>query len=199
MRISDIERTLDEIAENMSVVFYSEGGNEYYELLNFKKWQKVDKPRPSIIPPYQSSSAILRGTLAPKKTEEKLNELNPEKKEIIPRGEHQNVVLSGEDYEKLAAACGSKEKREEYIERLSGWLKQIGPKKASAYSSHYATITNWVRRDRENNPKAAGAANEPDGESLSRVKEYLRRKGRSAGKAEAAGTDAFGADGSDAK
>lgn len=63
MRVADVESALDEVAENMSVTMYSHDGNEYYSFDNWKKWQKVDKPSPSNIIPYDSESCnIIRGT-----------------------------------------------------------------------------------------------------------------------------------------
>ncbi len=43
-RIADIEKSLDNIAANMSVIFYTHDGKEYYSLTNWDKWQKVEKP-----------------------------------------------------------------------------------------------------------------------------------------------------------
>lgn len=63
MRVADVESALDEVAENMSVTMYSHDGNEYYSFDNWKKWQRVDKPSPSNIIPYDSESCnIIRGT-----------------------------------------------------------------------------------------------------------------------------------------
>lgn len=62
IRTADIEKSLSEIAANMSVVFYKCNGNEYYCLKNWIKWQKVDKPTPSIIPPIDKNTEIIRGT-----------------------------------------------------------------------------------------------------------------------------------------
>lgn len=63
IRVADIEKSLDEIAAHMSVIFYTHDGNEYYELTNWNVWQKVDKPQKSKIPPYNSDdSEIIRGT-----------------------------------------------------------------------------------------------------------------------------------------
>ncbi len=60
----DIERSLDEIAENMSILFYDCGGNEYYNLTNWSVWQKVDRPQKSRLPaPEDDDSTIVRRTL----------------------------------------------------------------------------------------------------------------------------------------
>ena len=63
MRVADIDKTLDEIASNMSVVFYECNGNEYYSLTNWSKWQRVDRPTDSQIPPLEEDSHIIRRSL----------------------------------------------------------------------------------------------------------------------------------------
>lgn len=51
IRIIDIETALSEIALNLSVTFYSaDNGNQYYSLDNWKKWQSIEKAKPSKIP-----------------------------------------------------------------------------------------------------------------------------------------------------
>ena len=60
-------------------------------------------------------------------------------------GEFLNVRLTDSEHQKLTNRYGEKI-RDEYIERLSGYLKQKGPK----YKDHYATILNWCRRDKVN-------------------------------------------------
>lgn len=200
MRVSDVERTLNEIAQNMSVVFYEEGGSEYYELINFLKWQKVDKPHPSMIPPFGDTSRTLRGAVAPNRKEEKRKEVNKTEKKDA-RGEHRNVFLSDDEFYKLKNVCGSEQKRLAYIERLSGWLEQIGVKKASIYSSHYATIANWVRRDHEKTGQPeTSLTRAADEESLLRVKEFLREKkqnGNDSGKTGVKESKAAGKSGGD--
>lgn len=57
-------------------------------------------------------------------------------------GEFENVVLTGEEHEKLVDSLGDMGARE-YIERLSSYLAQSGRQ----YKSHYATMLNWWRKD----------------------------------------------------
>lgn len=60
------------------------------------------------------------------------------------------VELTTGEHEKLQKALG--DKTEYYIERLDGYIGQIGEAKARAkYKSHYHTILNWSRKD--NPPK----------------------------------------------
>jgi hypothetical protein len=56
-------------------------------------------------------------------------------------GEFGNVFLTDEEYQNLSITL--KTKRDSYIEKLSAYMKSKGKK----YSSHYATILNWWRKD----------------------------------------------------
>ena len=91
IRVTDIDKALSEISSNMSVIFYTYNENIYYELTNWNKWQKVEKPQSSIIPAFDENdetiqrlfddcSATCRGRVSPKRKEEKRKEEN--RKEI---------------------------------------------------------------------------------------------------------------------
>ena len=63
-RIADIEKSLDSIAANMSVIFYTHDGKDYYSLTNWNKWQKVEKPSKfRNIPEFGEDSEITRQTV----------------------------------------------------------------------------------------------------------------------------------------
>ena len=51
MRVGDVDKALCDIARYMSVMFYRVNGNEYYQLVNWRVWQRVDKPQKSKLPP----------------------------------------------------------------------------------------------------------------------------------------------------
>jgi len=56
------------------------------------------------------------------------------------------VYLDKEEYSKLSIKLSNR--LDEYIERLNGYIGQIGVKEANRrYSSHYHTILNWHRKD----------------------------------------------------
>ena len=57
-------------------------------------------------------------------------------------GESGNVMLTDNEYERLAEQMGVS-KRDEYIEKLSDYMASTG----KIYKSHYATIRNWFRGD----------------------------------------------------
>lgn len=62
--VKKVDSALDEIAKTMSVTFYQLDNNEYYQLENWSKWQKVDKPQPSKIPPFSEGVKIIRKPFA---------------------------------------------------------------------------------------------------------------------------------------
>jgi microsomal dipeptidase-like Zn-dependent dipeptidase len=58
--IKKVDKTLDEIAQIMSIIFYIEDGNELYQLRNWGKFQTIDKPKNSVLSPCSDKSAIIR-------------------------------------------------------------------------------------------------------------------------------------------
>lgn len=50
-RDTDIEKALTKIALTMSVRLYSVNGRKYYVMTSWKRWQKIDKPSKSKLPP----------------------------------------------------------------------------------------------------------------------------------------------------
>lgn len=65
-------------------------------------------------------------------------------------GEYNNVLLTDEELDKLKAEYPDWQER---IERLSSYVASTG----KAYKSHYATIRNWARKDREQSKGTAVA------------------------------------------
>ena len=62
MRVIDVDKTLSEIASNMSVTFYLHDENEYYSLEKWEKWQRIDRPSESTLPEPDDSSQIIRAS-----------------------------------------------------------------------------------------------------------------------------------------
>ena len=61
-------------------------------------------------------------------------------------GEYNNVLLTDAELEKLKSEYADWKDR---IERLSSYIESKGAK----YKSHYATIRNWARKDKKEEPK----------------------------------------------
>ena len=51
MPIDTIISAMDECAAQVSVTFYEVDGDQFYQLENWLKWQRIDRPTPSIYPP----------------------------------------------------------------------------------------------------------------------------------------------------
>lgn len=79
-----------------------------------------------------------------------INNIIDNKKKNIQKekyGEFKNVLLTEEEYEKI-----KDKKMEQYIDKLSIYIESKGNK----YKSHYATILNWSRKEKEQNKKESG-------------------------------------------
>lgn len=75
-------------------------------------------------------------------------------------GELQNVLLAEEEYEKLKEKLPDYEDR---INRLGYYISSKGKK----YNSHYATILNWARKDKDDGKASSSQSNEPRKYNLS--------------------------------
>lgn len=60
IRSADIDKTLSEISSNMSVVFYSCDGSNYYSLTKWYDWQKIEKPQDSKLPSFDENNPKIR-------------------------------------------------------------------------------------------------------------------------------------------
>lgn len=60
IRVTDIDKTLDEIGSKMSITFFKDNDNEYYVLNNWKKWQVINRPTPSSLPSFSKDSKRIR-------------------------------------------------------------------------------------------------------------------------------------------
>lgn len=69
MGLSKITKALNEIMNVMSISVYEVDGKRYYQLDNWDKFQTINRPTPSQIPPKNGASKDIHGTL----TEHSLN------------------------------------------------------------------------------------------------------------------------------
>ena len=87
MRSADIEKALCEISSNMSAIFYSCDGSNYYSLYSWNRWQKIDKARSSELPAFEEDNPNIRrifdegSTKASRKVSPKRIEDNRKEKE----------------------------------------------------------------------------------------------------------------------
>ncbi len=94
LRSTDIEVALSEISRNMSILFYSYNESNYYSLLSWNTFQKIDKPSESKIPAFEKDnqdfrllfdegSTKSRRTVAPNKKEDNIKEKEEKRKEVV--------------------------------------------------------------------------------------------------------------------
>jgi hypothetical protein len=80
------------------------------------------------------------------KGKERKGKKSKEKDYLPPMGEFENVLLTKDEYDKLADKVDN---RDSLIDRLSVYMESSGTK----YKSHYATLLNWHKRDEKDKPK----------------------------------------------
>lgn len=49
----EIKSAMNEVQKNMNIKIYTVDDNDYYTLPNWKKWQTINRPTPSKLPPPQ--------------------------------------------------------------------------------------------------------------------------------------------------
>ncbi len=94
MRSTDVEVALSEISRNMSILFYSYNESNYYSLLSWNTFQKIDKPTESKIPAFEKdnqefrllfdegSTRTSRG-VPPKRKEDNIKEKEDKRNEVV--------------------------------------------------------------------------------------------------------------------
>ena len=180
MRAADIDKALSEIASKMSVTFYVHNDNEYYSLNKWSKWQKVEKPYPSSIKPYENTdckairgtigeqSGNVRGTVPPKIREDKIREEEKEYTylpgaETAPDGSSEYSFLLNDQttyFVSLKQIAKWKELYpavdiEQELRSMMGWC-DANPSKRKTRSGASRFINNWLtkRQDRGGTPNA---------------------------------------------
>lgn len=127
MRSADITKTLFEISSNMSVIFYSYDGSDYYSLYNWNEWQKIDKPTDSKLPAFDESNKEIRRLFAEGSTKTS-RVLSPNKKRI---------ENNKKEKEEKAFVSPTLQEIQEYV-------KEKGLKIDAKQFYDYFTEGNWV-------------------------------------------------------
>ena len=89
LTVTEIQDALNEIIKNMQIKIYEAEGKRYYQLLNWSKFQTINRPSPSQIPPYHENiiekSVSTHGTLSDNSylKELKLNGIEDNNKELV--------------------------------------------------------------------------------------------------------------------
>ena len=108
--------------------------------LGGEKSYQNEQPELAIQQPELSDQATKVSSLLVTQKEDTIQKKLSKRKEY---GEFQNVLLTDEEYQKLKDKLNTK--AEEFIEKLSAYMKSTGKR----YKDHYATILNWHRREKE--------------------------------------------------
>ena len=166
-RVADIKSALSEIARRMSVQFYSVNGIEFYFMTSWGRWQKIDKPSKSKLPPppmvgeggdipgcekFDEDSARPRRTFA---EDSATNRRERNGKEVnisggSSYGLHGKVHLTADEYGRIREEIGERALKD-YINRLDSWL--TGHKISG---SHANVILKWYTKDNMDKPKGTG-------------------------------------------
>ena len=163
-RVAEVKSALGQIARCTSVQFYNVNGSDYYLLTSWKKWQKIDKPSKSKLPPPPNNSGVLEcgvgALLSESEKNEKFDEYSTNTRRILDEGSSikknknknintTNVVaengLTSAQYTSLCDAIG-KADCDYYILRVKAFLKKYPKANFDAYS----TILKWHREDVKN-------------------------------------------------
>lgn len=159
-RVAEVKSALSQIARCTSTQFYNVNGSEYYFLSSWTKWQKIDKPSKSKLPPPPKSDADSGvGALLPESEKNtKFDEYSTntprtfDESSTIKKNKNKNINtttnvvaeigLSTEQYSSLCADIG-KSDCDYYISRVKAFLKKYPNAKLDVYS----TILKWRRED----------------------------------------------------
>ena len=86
-RVADVKNALSEIARRMSVQFYSVDGSDYYFMTSWERWQKIDRPTKSKLPPPPCV-----GVRGPIRSNEKFDESSTNTRRVLDEGSTPNRI-----------------------------------------------------------------------------------------------------------
>lgn len=162
-RVAEVKSALSQIARCTSTQFYNVNGSEYYFLSSWTKWQKIDKPSKSKLPPPPKSDADsgVGALLSESEKNTKFDEYSTNTPRTFDessptkynKNKNKNINtttdvvvavpgLSTEQYSSLCADIG-KADCDYYISRVQAFLK----KHPKANLDVYSTILKWRRED----------------------------------------------------
>ena len=179
---SCLTQWLKDLEKEKRIVSFSHHGETYFYLPTFRLHQRVDRPsrQRNPEPPEELLVEYSRDCREGSRGCSDETETETEgKRETSTDTRHEAkrhlryVFITDNEREKLIDRMGEPAALE-YIERLDGYIGQIGEQKAKArYKSHYDTMLNWYRKDLSKGG-AAGAG----GEGAESVVERLDRLAR---------------------
>jgi hypothetical protein len=177
----DIEQWLKALCNKNLVFLYNYEGRRYLKMTSWDKHQQIRASKSKYPTPDLEGVELISFDINRNQPHANVPVIqsNPNLYSICYAPQ---VKLSQEEFEKLNNSFGE-EKAKDYIERLNDYILQIGIDVAKRkYRSHYATIKNWERKDRDKNkdkptPPHKKTRQELDAEQNARVDELLRQEG----------------------
>ena len=152
IRVAEVDKALSEISHNTSVVVYEVAHSRYYAFTNWKKWQRVDKPQYSIIPPVPDNSKNDSGIIPESfSTDSVLKEKKRKEEKILPapaREDTPSKKFIPPNLEQVQEYCAERKNNVDagrFIDFYSskGWM--IGKNKMKDWK---AAVRTWERGDR---------------------------------------------------
>ena len=156
IRVADIEKSLDEIAANMSTTFYNCNGNEYYSLYNWDKWQRVDKPQPSNIPGFDDNCEVIRGTIAEQSPNNRRtvppNRIEENRKEVSIKENKESVfeLFAKDDLKLLTALNDFKQMRKDIGKKMTDRACELLCKRLEKLKADREDIVELLNKSTQN-------------------------------------------------
>lgn len=164
--IKDIEDDLHNIEDIGSIKRYEVDGNQYIIMVNWDKFQRVDKPQKSMIPNMEKNDSKNQSENESKNdsdefdegehSDSRLKEVKGKELKGSKEKYARNVSMTETEYENLLEKMNETD-RDSFIERLNLYKGSTG----KTYKSDYMTILNWHRKDEAN------ARNDPSPRQIS--------------------------------
>lgn len=149
--VKEIEKALNEMVKENLVLWYRFKNEKVIQFIKFEEHQTgLNKRTKSRFPDPNDDEIEFLGiseNFHPNRTKQN----RTEEKGIEEKGTFgAHVLLTQDEYDRLIEYMGSEDTVKKYIESMNLYAEQIGVKKFQRqYASHYATLQNWYRRDKE--------------------------------------------------
>lgn len=141
-----VKNFLDTLTEQKMITYKSNSKKTVYKIVNYDAWQgsSLEESNTDITQKkFRNKTEIKQKKFRNKQTTMINNDKTMINNDKQIYGEFGNVFLTDKEIKKLQTRLPNSYK--DLIERLSAYIAQSGKK----YKSHYATILNWSRRDKE--------------------------------------------------
>lgn len=141
-----VKNFLDTLTEQKMITYESNSKKTVYKIVNYDIWQgsNLEESNTDITQKkFRNKTEVKQKKFRNKQTTMINNDRTMINNDKQIYGEFENVFLTDEEIKKLQTRLPNS--YTDLIERLSAYIAQSGKK----YKSHYATILNWSRRDKE--------------------------------------------------